>query len=370
MLRKIQAGGWIRYLERVKPANTTRIYRTIGKMDGREGRAFKYSCAAPIVHEGRTFVGAREKCGELAEHFCRRLTQLIEGPGEEEVVSRPGQTARAGQKGRKGAVEQGATARGLSSPFEPFREVEILKAIRNLAGAKAPGPDAVPAEALGGLSSILPSIVPQWWPRRRSRGTPWRCVSFRWNLLALCASKRPISLISAIMRAAEAVVCSRIIRAVEGGLRPSQYADRRSRGTYMQLAALPSFARKHLKEGRMVYAASLDVDGAFDAAPHDGLAGTMRRVGVREHIVRFSAAWLRGRRFRTRLVTPLGKFVSGPRAISRGLRQGGVISPLMWLLHLNRLLEVWDASAPGPKGGGPRGGKRRGGGRGRLPCLR
>ena len=146
-----------------------------------------------------------------------------------------------------------------------------------------------------------------------------------------------------------AAASHRIAYVAEDGLHPSQYAYGLARGTDMQMTALTDFIGRHLTAGRFGYLASLDVAGAFDAAPHGGPAGTLWRVGLAGHSVRFLTAWLRGRRFRTRRVVPTVRFVSMPRKIPWGLPQGGIISPLLRLLRFYRLLECWDTSTPGPK---------------------
>ena len=95
----------------------------------------------------------------------------------------------------------------------------------------------------------------------------------------------------------------------------------------------------------MVCVASLDIDGAFDTVSHDGLVAALWEAGVEGRIVRFLAAWWRGRRFRTRLRTPEGKFLSRPRRITRGLPRGGVISPFLRNLYFSQLLEWWGRGA-------------------------
>ena len=125
-----------------------------------------------------------------------------------------------------------------------------------------------------------------------------------------------------------------------GALRPPQYAYRRARGADMHLSVLTGFASEHLAANRFVYVASLDVEGAFDTVPHHELIDALMWAGVGRYIVRFLEAWLKGRRFRVRLDGPEGRCVSAPKGITRGLPQGGVISPLLWLLHFNRVFDL------------------------------
>ena len=107
----------------------------------------------------------------------------------------------------------------------------------------------------------------------------------------------------------------------------------------MHLTELADFDPTQLEKGRSVYIASLDIEGAVDAVPHEGLMQTMWDSEADAYLVRFVEVWLKTRRFRVRLTAPGGKFVSRLRDITRGLPQGGILSPLMWILHFNSLLE-------------------------------
>ena len=160
------------------------------------------------------------------------------------------------------------------------------------------------------------------------------------------ASKMPISLISVAMEILEAVIYNRVARAIAPILHPSQYAFRRSRGRDMHLALLTDFVAEHLQGGRFVYIASLDIDGASDAAPHDGLMASLWETGADAYLVSFIGTWLRGRRFKTRLLAPWGRFFSRARGVSRGLPQSGVLSPLLRLVHPNKFFEQM-GSPPG-----------------------
>ena len=63
-------------------------------------------------------------------------------------------------------------------------------------------------------------------------------------------------------------------------------------------------------------------------------------TGVDAHLVSFIEAWLKGRTLKTRLTAPEGRFFSKAKSISGGLPQGGVLSPLLWLVPSNGLFRV------------------------------
>ena len=96
----------------------------------------------------------------------------------------------------------------------------------------------------------------------------------------LCKSKRPIALIPILSKILEAAVLHRIMEQLEGSLEQKQYAYRRQRGTEAQLLEFHDFAREALGSGHCVYAASVDVDSAFDNVPRDSLVRTAEKMGV------------------------------------------------------------------------------------------
>ena len=169
-MRKIRKDGWIAFLEKVNPANSSRLFKVLRKMDGREARVFVYPCAAPLQHEGVLYTNTRAKCELLADHFSRKFN----APATEEMghgsVERPlptrmcettgTQAALAKRQGTKRTRTEGAgrypPGRRPIKPFEPFRVTEVFRAVDDLASSKAPGPDAIPAEVYKNLPAVSP----------------------------------------------------------------------------------------------------------------------------------------------------------------------------------------------------------------------
>ena len=106
--------------------------------------------------------------------------------------------------------------------------------------------------------------------------------------------------------------------------------------------------------GDHIYVASLDIKGAFDTVPHEGLSNTLQRIDMDPHCRRFVDNWIGSRRFRVRLLTPMGKTLSTPREITRGLPQGGILSPLLWVLHFSRFGALFEEGPGGPSRPGVR----------------
>ena len=82
------------------------------------------------------------------------------------------------------------------------------------------------------------------------------------------------------MKIAEAAVFNRTNHSVEDTLRPSQYARCTPNGADLHLAVLADFISEHQATKRTVYVANLDIEGAFDAVPHEGLMSTLWGLDV------------------------------------------------------------------------------------------
>ena len=65
-------------------------------------------------------------------------------------------------------------------------------------------------------------------------------------------------------------------------------------------------------------------------------------MGVDKHTRRLIHNWLKDRTFQVKLTTPNGNCMSTIHPISKGLPQGGVLSPLLWLAFFNPLLTRLD----------------------------
>ena len=150
-------------------------------------------------------------------------------------------------------------------------------------------------------------------------------------------AKRPISLINTIMKIDEIVVYNRRIIAMESAMHPAQHAYRRNRGAETHLAAPRGTIQEAVDKDCYVYLASLAIGAALDTVSHEHLATAFRALHIDEHCARFVEFWLKNRTFRVRIQTENGPVRSGPKTISRGLPQGGVLSPMLWNLFFNNV---------------------------------
>ena len=103
------------------------------------------------------------------------------------------------------------------------------------------------------------------------------------------------------------------------------------------LSDLDRLASESKSRKRYTFVVGLDAAGAFDSASLSRLIETLLRYRVPTQITRLIGTWLTSRTFRVRLATPIGTVFSAHRNPSRGVPQGGVLSPLLWILRVNRI---------------------------------
>ena len=64
---------------------------------------------------------------------------------------------------------------------------------------------------------------------------------------------------------------------------------------------------------------------------------TLRDLPINPYVLHFLEVWLRSRTCSVRLAAPFGRFSTGSKPITRWLPLGGILSPFLWLPHLNGL---------------------------------
>ena len=288
---------------------------------------------APLKgQDQKLVVRERAKVNLLADHFAAKFrAEDLEGTGGSRAERRDKRAMFAPVWGR----------------FGEFRAVELYKALHGMTSGKAPGPDCLAAALFKNLHSPFGSILRVFYCIIKTGRFP--------NLMSrlyiapinkpdkdatLCKSKRPISLMCVISKLLEPTVSQRLAPAVEKGLGPGQFAYRGERGTEFHLLQVYGLVCEEIEKGKFAYLAAADIDGAFDNVPHDVLVASSVGAGADRFLCRYVAKWFQRRTFGVKLTTPAGVFISGWRPMSRGLPQGGVLSPLLWLVHVNPMREM------------------------------
>ena len=174
MHRRILRDDWRRYLSNLNPANTSALFKYFAKEDGRQPRVGPSPCLVSVRDLSRRHVfGDADTCALLADFFAFRYSAAS---ATEDLMQQPSSAPPTDTNSTKLSKTNAPTrhrrkqqnrapkprVRETSRPkyraatigtFEDFREVDVLKASRMMAIAKARDPDGVATEKVQGSPS-------------------------------------------------------------------------------------------------------------------------------------------------------------------------------------------------------------------------
>ena len=220
----------------------------------------------------------------------------------------------------------------------------LIKLVKFLKRGKAPGPDTIPNDVLRlGTTTSLFHHLAKLFTSSIQLGyipTAWKIATLRMllkpdKLPSLTTSYRPISLISSIMKLFERVIEQRLRSHLEhiGFINKHQSGFRRAKSTDEHLFRLSQSIMESFNKGEHVVAAFLDVEKAFDNVWHNGLRYKIFQLDLPTKMTRWLSDFLVGRLIQVNV----NNFFSNQINPKAGVRQGSVLSPLLFLIYVNDL---------------------------------
>ena len=222
---------------------------------------------------------------------------------------------------------------------------KIEWAVKSFQPFKSPGPDGIfPAQLQNSLEYIMPWLDAMFYGCLSINHIPtkWRETKVIFIPKAGKASHanpkdfRPISLSSFLLKTLERLLDLYLRQSINPSLLSnSQHAYCKGRSTETALHCIVSKIEKSLNFKEYSLVAFLDIEGAFNNVNPSAITTALTDLGVIDPIVDLIKNLLT-----SRVVGSSMGSSSTQRYVSRGTPQGGVLSPLLWVVVVNKLLQI------------------------------
>ena len=113
-----------------------------------------------------------------------------------------------------------------------------------------------------------------------------------------------------------------------------QFGFRAKMSTTLCTETVKNVIAHYMHEGSSVFAYFLDASRAFDLVNHEILFNRLLERDLPVHLARFLLSWYKDQRMSVRWMNSF----SGSFPVSNGVRQGGVLSTILFTIHIDGLL--------------------------------
>ncbi|XP_028982071.1 uncharacterized protein LOC114841315 [Diachasma alloeum] len=295
---------------------------------------------------------------EWVNHF-KSLLEAEKKQGEraeEETVGQDREERETQKDGRNDAREEEERDLKLN---EDLIDWEILGVINGLKTGKAAGEDGITAEFWKNLPEEgreeLIEIIKELW-RREEMIDRWRLATIfpihKRGDINTAANYRGVSLLDIGYKILSSIMARRLGKWLEEEekLSEAQAGFRRRRGTMEQEFVLNTLIGNRLKKkGGKLYVAFIDFKAEFDKVDRRKLWNKMEEIGIVGKFLRMSQRIYEGTRNRVIVGTGLTEeFQTG-----KGVRQGCPLSPILFNIFIQDLIEAMEKRGDGGTPIGP-----------------
>ena len=161
------------------------------------------------------------------------------------------------------------------------------------------------------------------------------------NDLASSENYRPISLASCFSKVLERIILDQYSSFFFS--HPLQFGFKCGSSTSLCTGIVKCVVSKYLQNGSSVLGCFLDASKAFDLVDHCKLFSILNKRGLPSPIIRFLSSWYQKQEMKVQW----GSSLSNGFSVSNGVRQGGVLSPYLFAVYLDGLLEELSNSGVG-----------------------
>ena len=228
----------------------------------------------------------------------------------------------------------------VSSDEAVISAKEVHLAISQLADNKASGSDSISAEHLKHAGPRLAVLLALSFTAFMSHGilpnsmlsvTLVPVIKDKAGRVGSLDNYRPIALASVVSKVLEIILLDRFGSYLYTS--DNQFGFKPKLSTDQCIFALKEMVDTYKRANSSVLLGFIDASKAFDRVNHQKLFMKLRERGVPETIIRILAFWYANQRMQVRW----GSAVSAPFSVGNGVRQGGIISPVLFNLYMNGL---------------------------------
>ncbi|KAI5728388.1 hypothetical protein M8J77_014772 [Diaphorina citri] len=231
---------------------------------------------------------------------------------------------------------------------------EVKKAIKELKNNKALGSDGIPAEALKTLGISAVSRITELINKIYDTGI-WPEDLVKTILVPLpkkpnateCKDYRTISFICHLTKAITKILMKRIEGKIEDNMGDDQFGFRKGRGTRDAIACVRMLSERILDVNRELYVCFVDWEKAFDRVNWNILLRVLREIDLNWKDRRLIRQLYKGQK----VVVRVEEEETEEIIIGRGVRQGCCMSPALFNLYAEKLLEEALENSPGVRVG-------------------
>jgi len=308
--------------------DSTKLWKLTKQLNDESSRAYHKI----TLTENDRILTQKQAANRLADTYAKASDIHIKP--DQQKYARGEQRKRMTTKAADAAMEQPPTCQ------------ELKGALKKLKLRKSPGPDGISNEMLRnmGVAAINKLLeifklsweqgaLPQIWkeatmmPIHKKGKDPKEPSSYR-----------PISLTSCVVKTLERIVNDRLKWYLESKhlLAPEQARFRQCRSTEDQATLLSQEVEDAFQEQKLVMTTWIDLQKAFDTVWTDGLLVKLLNARITSKMYNWIKSFLHNRRARVMVEQVPSKKV----LLRHGVPQGGVISPTLFLIFINDLVDV------------------------------